>query len=52
MSLWHKCIHVPQPSPGGSTVSIPPQGAVLTLWGSGDQLSLAGDRIETDGGTE
>ena len=37
--------------PGGSTVSIPPQGVVLDLWGSGAQLALAGDRIETDGGT-
>ena len=33
MSLWHKCIHVPRPSPGGSTVSIPPQGVVLDFVG-------------------
>nr|EJI98234.1 hypothetical protein JVH1_4100 [Rhodococcus sp. JVH1] len=37
--------------PGWITVSIPPQGVVLDFVGSGDQLSLAGDRIETDGGT-
>ncbi|ANS31915.1 hypothetical protein R1CP_36545 (plasmid) [Rhodococcus opacus] len=26
-------------------------GVVLTVWGSGDRVSLARDRIETDGGT-